>query len=342
VTRIALVAACFLVRTLDAQNVPGGAVHDTVAIEHVTVVPMDRDTALTDHTVLIARDRIVLVAPSRETRIPRGVRRISGSGGYLMPGLADMHVHLRAVDDLPAYVAAGVTTVSNMNGRPEHLVWREGVAAGSLLGPRIFTAGPAVSRRMFGLRGVGPRTLAEADEFVRAQHRAGYDMIKVQVGISLPVYQRLVRAATAVRMPVVGHVVPGISAAQSLAAGQVSFEHAVIQLFDGGEKQLDEGARAIARHQAWVSPIISDRNGRCTPPDDRQRRIIGALRRARVKMIAGTDASLPPLRAGVALHCELRTLVAAGLTPFEALVTATRNAGEFARVHAGVSLGRRA
>ena len=213
------------------------------------------------------------------------------------------------------------------------LAWRERVASGSLVGPRIYTAGPAVSRRTFGLRGIGPRTVAEAEAFVREQSRAGYDMIKVQNGVKLPVYQRLVAVAKSVGMPVVGHVVSGIGANRSLSAGQVSFEHAVIHMFEGGESRLDEGARAIANAGVSVGTIVSDRNGRCAPPTDLQRRIIAALRRANVKLLAGTDASIPPLRPGAALHCELGTLVAAGLTRYEALVAATRNAGEFARVH---------
>ena len=330
---LVVASACAFATTADGQNALSGVPRDTLAIERVTVVPMDRDTSLVNYTVLVAGDRIAWVGPAREARVPRGARRVDGNGAYLLPGLADMHVHIASVDELPSYVAAGVTTVRNMNGRPEHLDWRTRVAAGSLTGPRIFTAGPAVSRRLFGLKGTGPRTMAEAEAFVREQRVAGYDMIKVQNGIRLPVYERLVRAAKAASLPVVGHVASGVGARRSLAAGQVSFEHAVIQLFDGGESRLDEDARAIAAAGAWVGTIISARNGSCAPPTDLQRRIIAALRRANVRLLAGTDASLPPLQPGAALHCELRTLVAAGLTPYEALVTATRNAGEFARVH---------
>src|SRR5688572_4466110 len=257
-----LASTCVLTSALDAQSAPTSAAHDTLAIEHVTVVPMDRDTALADHTVLVARDRIAWVGPARDARVPRGARRVDGKGAFLLPGLSDMHVHVASVDELPLYVAAGVTTVRNMNGRPEHLVWRARVAAGTLAGPRIFTAGPAVSRRLFGLKGNGPRTLAEAEEFVREQSGAGYDMIKVQNGIQLPIYQRLVQAAKVAPMPVVGHVASGVGAQRSLSAGQVSFEHAVIELFDGGESRLDEGARALARAGAWVGTIVSDRNGR--------------------------------------------------------------------------------
>jgi imidazolonepropionase-like amidohydrolase len=331
---VATMAARVLANDLGAQHRPARAVQqDTLAIEHVSVLPMDRDTLLADHTVLVARDRIVWVGPSRGTRVPRGARRVDGNGAYLLPGLADMHVHLRSVEELPLYVAAGVTTVRNMNGRPEHLAWRDRVAGGALAGPRIFTSGPAVSRRLFGLKGVGPRTVTEADRFVREQSGAGYDMIKVQNGIALPVYERLLQVAKLLRMPVVGHVVSGVGAERSLAAGQVSFEHAVIELFDGGQSRLDEGARAIARAGAWVGTVSSDRNGRCAPPTELDRRIIAALRRADVKLLAGADASLPPIQPGGGLHCELATLVAAGLSPYEALVTATRNAGEFARLH---------
>jgi len=52
-----------------------------------------------------------------------------------------------------------------------------------------------------------------------------------------------------------------------------------------------------------------------------------------VRLLAGTDASLGTMVPGGSLICELRVLVQAGLTPFEALSAATRNAGEFARLH---------
>jgi imidazolonepropionase-like amidohydrolase len=61
--------------------------------------------------------------------------------------------------------------------------------------------------------------------------------------------------------------------------------------------------------------------------------VVASLQRANVRLLAGTDAGLEPIEPGTALHCELATMVRAGLTPYEALVSATRNAGEFARLH---------
>lgn len=50
-----------------------------------------------------------------------------------------------------------------------------------------------------------------------------------------------------------------------------------------------------------------------------------------ILLVAGTDAPLPALFPGKSLHTELRLLVAAGLTPAEALAAATRNAGMLVR-----------
>ncbi len=316
---------------------------DTLAIEHATVLPMYRDTVLEDHTVLVQQDRIVWVGPARDARVPRAARRVDGRGAYLIPGLADMHVHIDSIEDLSLYVAAGVTTVRNMHGGPKHLVWRARVASGAVVGPTIFTSGPPIGQYRFmrDPRFVALGTARDAENVVRQQSEAGYDMIKVIQRISFPVYKRLIEAARAARMPIVGHVVPGIGLERSLSAGQESIEHVdglrqrsrIASLFSDNLAGWDEDALAIARAGAWVGTIASSRTGGCEPPPESIRRAIASLRRAHVKLLAGSDAGIGPVRAGSALHCELATLVAAGLTPYEALATATVNAGAFARLH---------
>ena len=67
----------------------------------------------------------------------------------LMPGLADMHVHLEYFEDpsiLKLFLANGVTTVRNMDGRPRILEWKKQIEEGTLLGPLIYTAGPLLDR----------------------------------------------------------------------------------------------------------------------------------------------------------------------------------------------------
>ena len=77
---------------LDSQG-PGTAATVT-AFVHVNVVAMDREGILRDHTVVVVGDRIESLGPSASLNPPRGSTVIDGTGKYLMPGLADMHVHL--------------------------------------------------------------------------------------------------------------------------------------------------------------------------------------------------------------------------------------------------------
>ena len=58
----------------------------------------------------------------------------------------------------------------------------------------------------------------------------------------------------------------------------------------------------------------------------RYRKLVGDMHRAGVGLLAGTDSSpLNPVLPGWGLHQELALLVECGLTPLEALQTATRN-----------------
>jgi imidazolonepropionase-like amidohydrolase len=58
-------------------------------------------------------------------------------------------------------------------------------------------------------------------------------------------------------------------------------------------------------------------------------RVVKGFHDAGVRLLAGTDPPVPSVIAGFALHLELANLVAAGLTPYEALEAATSNAADY-------------
>jgi imidazolonepropionase-like amidohydrolase/predicted negative regulator of RcsB-dependent stress response len=188
----------------------------TTAFVHANVVPMDSDRVLHDQTVVVTAGKIRAIGPSGSTATPRGARRIDCAGGWLTPGLADMHVHVYAPEELTLYAVNGVTTVLNLDGRPTHLKWRARIASGELLGPYLYSAGPMFNR---------PRTAAEAVAEVDRQSEAGYDAIKIYNQVSAAEYPALTAEAHEKNMVLVGHVArePGYEA--TLAAGQ-SIAHA--------------------------------------------------------------------------------------------------------------------
>jgi len=67
-----------------------------------------------------------------------------------------------------------------------------------------------------------------------------------------------------------------------------------------------------------------------TPEGDKNSfQIVSDMHRAGVPLLAGTDVMNPFLFPGFSLHDELALLVKAGLTPMEAVQTATRNAAQY-------------
>ena len=184
---------------------------------------------LRDHTVLVSNGRITAVGPVGSVVVPDNADRVDGAARYLIPGLADMHVHLEHFDDpavLQEFLKHGVTTVRNMDGRPYILEWRQRVIDGELPGPTIVTAGPL-------LDGSPPlrddntvvRDAAEAQAAVIAQDSAGYDFIKVYTNLSREAYQSVMRTAAERDLPVVGHVPRPLDIRQVMEAGQRAVEH---------------------------------------------------------------------------------------------------------------------
>jgi len=95
---------------------------------------------------------------------------IDGKGKYLMPGLADMHMHIyqnTEGSDLPLYIANGVTTVRDCNGRDFILKFREDVEKGKRVGPRILCT-------TYTIRGYEK----EPWKLVKERYGKGYDAVK--------------------------------------------------------------------------------------------------------------------------------------------------------------------
>ena len=116
-----------------------------MAITNVTVVPMDERRVLHDHTVVIDDGSIAAIGPSAAIDTA-GMSTVDGFDRYLLPGLADMHVHYWTPGDPALFLANGVTLVRNMAGAPFHLELQRQIQEGELPGPRIVTTSPIIDR----------------------------------------------------------------------------------------------------------------------------------------------------------------------------------------------------
>ncbi len=198
------------------------------AFVNVNVVPMDREIVLPNQTVIVRDGKIVSIASTSDADVPASATHIDGTGRYLMPGMADMHVHISPddTDELVVFVANGITTVRNMFGDSVHLVWRDRIEKGSLFGPTIYTTGPITDGDPPYWSGSAVVTTPEAaKKEVLAQIEAGYDGVKVFDGLLPEVYETILATAAEHDFPVYGHVPARVGMLRALELGQKSFEH---------------------------------------------------------------------------------------------------------------------
>jgi hypothetical protein len=221
----------------------------------VHVLRSDRRGFDRNRAVLVRDGRIAWIGPAPAAPVDSGMQVVDGRGGFLLPGFADMHVHLAREGDLLTYVANGITTVRNMWGSERHLGWRARTADGELLGPRIVTAGPVID----GTPPSVPAMLvltdpAAARAEVERQQALGFDFVKVYNSVPAAVYDSILAAAGELGMPVAGHVPFAAGLARVLAGGQTSIEHLrgyINGLVPPGAP-VQPGASLRSRSLAWL------------------------------------------------------------------------------------------
>ena len=238
---------CFFRGPLAAQH---WSLQDTIVITDINIVDVRSGEIRPDQVVVIEKNRILDVGPRKTTRYPRNApTNINGRGAYLIPGLWDMHVHLKFGDwfpraqqiSLPLFVANGITGVRDMGSDLETVQdWRDEIEGGRLLGPRIMTSGPM-------LDGPKPRfpssiPIATPDDARRAVDNlkhAGADFIKFQSLIPRDAVFAAAEEARKQEIPFEGHVPDSVRASEMSNAGMHSFEH-LIGIFEGSSPLEDD------------------------------------------------------------------------------------------------------
>jgi imidazolonepropionase-like amidohydrolase len=137
-----------------ADDVPSA-----LLVRDVAVLDVVSGTLTPDQDVLVRDGRIEAVAATGSLPLPDGALVIEGTDDTLLPGLVDSHAHIMSDPSPPwqsalpdpefvlrSYLYCGVTTVLDAaDGSGDAFTRRARVAAGELPGPRIFTAGRALT-----------------------------------------------------------------------------------------------------------------------------------------------------------------------------------------------------
>ncbi|ALD22719.1 metal-dependent hydrolase family protein [Hymenobacter sp. DG25A] len=349
------------------------------------LLDMRSQRAQTSMTVVVEKGRIVAVTPGYQSGGATD-KVIDLKNKTVLPGLIDCHVHLegetskdnflKEFTENPADVAfasleharktllAGFTTVRDLGGSGVNTALRNAIARGQVVGPRVFTAGKAISgtgghmdptngyrQDLMGVPGPADGVANGPDECrqaVREQYKRGSDLIKIaSTGGVLSVakdgsgsqmteeeIKAIVQTAHDLGLKVACHAHGPEGIKRAIRAGVTSIEH--------GSLMDDEGIKLMKKYGTWYVPTItagksvadSAKIPNYYPPlvtpkalaiGPKLQDTFGRAYKGGVKIAFGTDASV--FRHGVNA-LEFQYMVEAGMPAREALQAATVRAAE--------------
>ena len=344
---------------LSAQG--GSAQTDAIALTNANVVNVRTGAIQRGATIVMRGGTIESIGSGAA---PAGTRAIDVRNRHVVPGLIDAHVHIAALPQLRAALESGVTTARSAGvSNYVDVGMRELVKKGFVTGPEIIAAGyhvrPGIAPEIFfdfpdlgDLMSGGVGNAAAIRRAVNANLAKGVDWIKTlateRAGTPgtdprKQVYSQeelriLVTTAEASNIPVMAHAHGAEGADAAVRAGVRSIEH--------GTYLSDETLQLMAKQGTYFDPTADIVNDLAEPGGDYDdaalkrrgemmrpilRAAIGKAAKFGVRIVAGSDTGYGP-NSVARVSREAGELVAAGLTPLQALQAATITNAEMLRL----------
>ena len=359
-----------------ANQTPAPAAPAVTVFEGARVIVGDGSAAIEDAVLMVGGDRIVQVGRRSEVNVPAGATRVNLTGKTVMPAIVDTHTHMPTsrealIDQLQRkayYGVGGVASLGQDTGDVAFQV-REEAASGRAV---LRTAGRGITMPEPG-RTEAPYWVASEAEARKAVQELAVrkvDFVKIWVDdrdgkykkLGPDLYGPIIDEAHKNGLRVTAHIFTLEDAKGLVRAGLDAFAHSV------RDRDIDAEGLAMFKQRAnlVVAPNLPDRGvatdmswlGDSMPADELKKLQAGATDRpeaqqafgiqarnlakihaAGIKIVLGTDGGIPWSH-----HVEMADMVAAGMTPADVIVAATKNSAEFLRLNdtGTVAAGKRA
>ncbi|MQA90969.1 MAG: amidohydrolase family protein [Gemmatimonas sp.] len=367
-SRFAASAGGLAILLVGCAGEESGAAQDTVsevtAFEGARLILGDGGQPIEDGVLLVADGRLIEVGTRGGVQVPTEAVRIDLTGKTVMPAFVDTHKHLGSAretltDQLQhlAYYGVGVaTSLGQDDGDLAFQIRAETIPDAA----RFRTAGRGITMSEPGRSEVPYwiTTEEEARTAVRELAEREVDLVKIWVDdrngqyekMSPELYGAIIDEAHRFGLRVTAHIFALDDAKGLLRAGVDAFAHGirdqdvddeVIALFqDHPEVVLvpNMPGRGVAEDLSWLSgtvPPVELQEMQAASRDNPdaqeafgiQARNLARLNDAGVRIAFGTDGSTPWSH-----HLEMADMVAAGMTPAEVIVAATRTSAELLQI----------
>ena len=346
-----------------ALSIPVHAIAQAPAVavyEGARVITGDGRPAIENATLVVTDGRFSQVGRAADVQVPAGAARVALSGKTVMPAIIDTHTHLSQErpaleQDLRRRAYFGIGAAMSLGQDTGEAPFQ--VRATPIPGAALFrTAGRGITRPEPG-RTEAPywiNTVEEARKAVQELAAKKVDIVKLWVDDRAGKYPKLtpelygaaIAEAHKHGLRVTAHIFTLEDAKGLLRAGLDAMAHGVrdLEVDDEFVRLVKERPnvvlvpnmpdRGVAVDMSWLRGSIPDGElqkvqAAATDRPDAQKtwgiqaRSLARLSKEGMKIALGTDGNTP-----WAPHVEMADMVAAGMTPAQVIVAATKSAAE--------------
>lgn len=356
--RLMLLLATALIAGCSSAPEEPALATDVMVFEGARIITGD-GSVIDDGVLVVQRDRIVEVGRAGEIEAPNGATRVHLSGKTVMPAIIDTHTHISSerdqlIDQLHRQAYWGIAAVASL-GMDDVVLAREIRDNPIDEAARLRTAGRGITTPEPGRSEVPywVTTPEEARAAVQELAKNDVDIVKIWVDdrngqykkLSPDLYGPIIEEAHTHGLRVAAHIFNLEDAKGLVAAGLDAFAHGVrdVEVDDELMAMLKERphvvlipnlpGRGVAEDMSWIAETVPaaditrmHENQAKLPANagasfQLQARNLVKMRDGGVRIAFGTDTN-----GGWQAHQEMADMVAAGMTPAEVVVSATRNA----------------
>ena len=228
-----------------------------ISFENVNVIPMNTETILLNHRVIISNGKILKIEPASQKTTNKIDIKIEASGKYLIPGLVETHYHLQnnIENEFKLLIANGITSARNMAEYPgqDHIKIRENSKKKRILSPHYYTTGPYLKRKDLS-------TIDAVEKVINQHKEKGYDYLKIADNLPKNIYLKLLELAQKENIEVVGHGQRRLPLEFSLRMKSIAHVEEFMNIFNNEQKTsidfLEKAVKEIKTSGIYVSPTL--------------------------------------------------------------------------------------
>ena len=227
-----------------------------LVFKNVNIVSMENDKVLLNQNIAILNGKIMVIENAKKSKL-KAKKTIDLKGKYIMPSLADAHVHLPENEEelqrmFDLNLINGVTKLRSMRGDWKHKEWQNKYNTINSIYPKIYLSAPPISRNM-------DATTEQLETFVKAVKEHNYGFIKILSIKSHEVFSRLDSLCKKYDVPLGGHF-PRVAMGNSLNedvffnSNYKSIEH--LGGLVGEPNMFESRIQAIKKNNIYICPTL--------------------------------------------------------------------------------------